>query len=162
MNLMFAFIFSLFLTSAWSNDRSCYLPEMKGLRVGMTYGEFFDIQEVGLMDASLSKRDSTLVLDHFITNRGDINQWTYTFYLPEWTLDGQVPSDAYLISIEVIFANDYDVMSDLMALYGEPLGRLVRDKKSPFQYDAVWECTEPDGTKLLIRLLHKRVYFVHE
>jgi hypothetical protein len=148
--------------AAQGNDKSCYLPEMKGIHLDMTYGAFFDIQEVGLMDASLTRRDSTLILDHFITNRADVNQWTYTFFLPEWTLDGQVPSDAYLRSVEVIYANDYNIYADLVNLYGEPLGKYVGDKKNLFKYDAVWECIEADGSKVHIRLLHKRVYFERE
>lgn len=148
--------------TARSADTSCYIPEMKGIHLGMTYGDFFDVREVGLMYASLTRRDSTLVLDHFMTDRADINQWTYTFFLPEWTLDGQVPSDAYLRSVEVIYANDYNIYADLVNHYGEPLGRYVSDKKNLFKYDAVWECTEADGSKVHIRLLHKRVYFERE
>ena len=160
-------LLSLFMTFsvvsfADDNRKKCYLPEMKGIHLDMSYGAFSDIQEVGLMEASLTKRDSTLVLDHFITNRADVNQWTYTFYLPEWTLDGLVPSDAYLRSVEVIYANDYNIYSDLVNLYGEPTGRYVGDKKNLFKYDAVWECTEADGSKVHVRLLHKRVYFERE
>lgn len=164
---MRALFFSLLLVftaelHAGGSEKSCYLPEMKGVHLDMTYGAFSDVAEVGLMDASLTKRDSTLILDHFITNRADVNQWTYTFYLPDWTLDGQVPSDAYLRSIEVIYANDYNIYSELVNLYGEPLGKYVGDKKKLFKYDAVWECTEADGSKVHIRLLHKRVYFERE
>ena len=157
--LSWLFVQSFFVQA---QEKSCYLPEMKGVYIGMTYGEFFDLMEVGLMEASLTKRDSTLILDHFITHRGDLNQWSYTFYLPDWTLDGQIPSDAVLRSVEAIYANDYDVKNYLVALFGEHYATFVADKKVLFKYDARWSCREADGDVITISLLHKRVYFEQE
>lgn len=125
----------------------------------MTYGEFFDYTEVGLMYPSLLESEKEVMMDRFITDASDVQQWTYTFYLPDWLLENVIPSDATLKEVEVQFNKEVDIRSELFDLLGNPETLTVPDAGIFYPYDARWICQLPNGEKLQITLQHRRVLY---